>query len=64
MQIMDNKSKTSLFRQIQQKYITHEDLQYYTCAAHSYNIIFIHDFFFLYAPFGKFSYFINNNKKY
>ena len=42
--MQDNKSKTSLIRHIQKKYITHEDAQYDTHAAHWYNIvIFIHD---------------------
>ena len=56
--MVDNKSKTSLIGHIQKKYITHEDLQYNTCAAHSFNIIviFICDKFFLYMSFGKFSY--------
>ena len=56
--MVDNKSKTPLIRHIQKKYITHEDKQYNTRAAHSYNIvIFIRDIFFLYMSFGKFSYY-------
>ena len=33
--MVDNKSKASLIRQIQKKYITHEDLQNNTRASHS-----------------------------
>ena len=54
--MMDNKSKTSLIRHVQEKYINHEDLQYDTHALDSYHIIFKHGIFFLYMSFGKFSY--------
>ena len=51
---VDNKSKTSLIRHIQKRYIT----QCNTRAAHSNNIvIFICDFF-LCMSFGKLSYYI------
>ena len=56
--MVENKSKTSLIRHIQKKYITHEDLQYNTRAMHSYNIvIFICDMLFLYMSFMTFSYY-------
>ena len=54
--MMDNKSKTSLIRYVQEKYINHEDLQNDTHALDLYHIIFNHDIFFLYMSFRKFSY--------
>ena len=59
--MVGNKSKTSLIRHMQRKYITHEGKQYNTRALHWYNIvIFIHDIFFhdIYLmSFGKFSFY-------
>ena len=51
--MVDNKSKISLIRHTQKKYITREDLQYNnTHGTHSYNIVmFIPDIFFLYMSF-------------
>ena len=58
--MVDNKTKTSLFRHIQKKYITHEDYQYNASATHLYNIvIFIHEIFFLYSVYIIWEVFLN-----
>ena len=49
--MVDNKSKTSLIRHIQKKYITHKDKQY---ALVSYIVIFIRDIFFCICYWGSF----------
>ena len=60
--MVGNKSKTSLIRHMQKKYMTHIDKQYNICAVLSYNIvIFIHDTFFLYMSFGKLSHCVNSH---
>ena len=57
--VVENKSKTSLIRHIQKKYITHDDQQYSIYATHSYNIVvFIRDILFQYMSFKKFSYYM------
>ena len=52
--MVDNKSKTSLIRHIQKKYITPLDYQYNTRAMHSNNIIFINDILFCIYHSGNF----------
>ena len=47
--MVNNRSKTSLVRHIQKKYITHEDQQYNTRALH-----FIRDTFFCICHLGSF----------
>ena len=49
--MVDNKSKTSLIRHIQKKYVTHEDVQY--CYLHSwyiFSVYVIQEVFLLSSP--------------